>query len=628
MRNTSRKKYFFHTFLAALLFWASFQSAAADKVRLQLKWLHQFQFAGYYAALSQGYYREEGLDVDILPAEPGMDTTGKVLKGEAEFGVGTTDLLLLRAKGESVVVLATIFQHSPLALMVRKGSSLQSIHDLNRGRLMIEPGSAELIAYLRREGLDEHHYTLVSHNFQVKELLEGKIDGMSVYVIDEPFELVNAHTDFVLYSPRSSGIDFYGDNLFTTSEQLKNYPDRVRRFRAASLKGWQYAMENPEEIVQLIYKRYGQRHSLAALRYEAEQMVPLLRADLLEIGHMHQGRWRHIAEVYGELAMLPSDFNLDGFLYDPHPEMDLTGLYMVVAASAGLGLLASIIAWFVIRSNRRLRSSEQRFRVVFDTIPMAFIVSDRSHRITHWNAGATVIFGWAREEALGRDLYELLVPFAELEGVRKAVEGVLEQGLETRSLNRNKHRNGNEFLCEWHNAVYLDDAGRVSGALSLGLNVEERESAREQLQAAKAMAEQLLIDQKQFIAMVSHELRSPLAVIDAASQLLELQCETQCASSTVILRVRRGVKRLARFIDNCLAEDRLTRLEHEGLKPTSDLIELESFLKSVVEQAQLNSPEHNVCLEGNGTLSLRLCGDAALIRILLLNLSSSWKVRL
>ena len=94
-------------------------SGNATPVRLQLKWRHQFQFAGFYTALEKGYYREAGFDVTIIPATPGTDPVDTVLKGGADFGVASSELVLRYAKGDPVVVLASIFQHSPLALFVR-----------------------------------------------------------------------------------------------------------------------------------------------------------------------------------------------------------------------------------------------------------------------------------------------------------------------------------------------------------------------------------------------------------------------------------------------------------------------------------------------------------------------------
>ena len=95
-----------------------------EKVVLQLKWQHQFQFAGYYAAQEQGYYREAGLEVEIREAAPGSDPVRQVLQGEAQYGVGSSSLVLQRHRGAPVVVLAVIFQHSPLVLLSRRDSGI------------------------------------------------------------------------------------------------------------------------------------------------------------------------------------------------------------------------------------------------------------------------------------------------------------------------------------------------------------------------------------------------------------------------------------------------------------------------------------------------------------------------
>ena len=91
-----------------------------DRVAVQLKWHHQFQFAGFYAAQDKGYYREEGLEVALLEAQPGSDPVQAVLSGRARYGTGDSSLLLHRAAGQPVVVLASIFQHSAAALVARR----------------------------------------------------------------------------------------------------------------------------------------------------------------------------------------------------------------------------------------------------------------------------------------------------------------------------------------------------------------------------------------------------------------------------------------------------------------------------------------------------------------------------
>ena len=104
------------TFLLLLGMLIASNSYAKDKIVLQLKWKHQFQFAGFYAALSQGFYAEEGLDVEIREVDPLKSPVNSVLSGDAQFGISDSSLVLARLKGKPLVIMATIFQHSPLVL--------------------------------------------------------------------------------------------------------------------------------------------------------------------------------------------------------------------------------------------------------------------------------------------------------------------------------------------------------------------------------------------------------------------------------------------------------------------------------------------------------------------------------
>src|SRR5688572_7711498 len=112
------------------------QALALEKVSLQLKWTHQFQFAGYYAAVEKGFYRDAGLDVEIREALPEQDTAREVTKGAADFGVGTSNLILLRSQGEPVVVLGVIYQHSPFVLISTAASGIRDIHELSQKKVM------------------------------------------------------------------------------------------------------------------------------------------------------------------------------------------------------------------------------------------------------------------------------------------------------------------------------------------------------------------------------------------------------------------------------------------------------------------------------------------------------------
>ncbi|TAN81985.1 MAG: hypothetical protein EPN14_04265 [Gallionella sp.] len=393
MRHTFRHLQKF-LFLAAML--VALPSHALDHVTLQLKWTHAFQFAGYYAAKEQGYYREAGLDVSIVEAVPGVDPVKNVLEGSAEFGVGTSALLLQRKTGKPVVALAVIFQHSPYVLIARQLSATQTIHDLIGKRVMLEPQADELLAYLKKEGIPLDRITQIEHSYDPQDLIGGKIDAIAGYATNQPYYLDRARFAYQIYTPRSAGIDFYGDNLFTAEQELKTHPERVRAFREASLRGWKYAVEHPEEMANLILAKYSRRHTRDYFLFEAKQTIALIHPELIEVGYMNASRWRHIADTYADIGMLPHNFSLDGFLYDPNPRRDLTWLYRSLAATL---LLSIVVAPLVVlrKSKQMNRQLEERVASAQQTLATSF---DERRALEISNAAAN------ERERIYRDLHD------------------------------------------------------------------------------------------------------------------------------------------------------------------------------------------------------------------------------
>ena len=284
--------------LLLLAFLAAAPAFAIEPVTLQLKWRNAFQFAGYYTALWKGYYRDAGFDVTIREAEPGQSVVDEVVAGRAQFGVGTSSLLLAWHGGKPVVVLGVVFQHSPYVIVARQDAGIGSIHDIVDKRLMMEPMSDEILAYLQREGIPMDRVTRLEHTFKIEDLVEGRTDAIVAYVTNQPFHLRRAGVPYLAFSPRSAGVDCYGDNLFTSKQLLERQPERAQAFRDASLRGWEYAMAHPGEIATLIHERYAPAVPRDFQLFAARQMQSLIRADMVEIGYMNKGRWQHIAETY------------------------------------------------------------------------------------------------------------------------------------------------------------------------------------------------------------------------------------------------------------------------------------------------------------------------------------------
>ena len=363
-------------------------AAAQDKVTLQLKHAHQFQFAGYYAALEQGYYREAGLDVRILEGSDGNEPERDVVSGKAEYGVGASSLMLARLAGKPVVVLGVVFQHSPYALAMRQTSAEPDIRRIIGKRAMIgsltdELGSAdELLAYLIKEGIPASSFVRVEPSYNTADLISGKVDAIAVYTTNEPDTFDRLGFPYDIYSPRAVGIDFYGDNLFTSEREIANHPARAKAFRAASMRGWQWAMSHQEEMADLILSKYSRRSDRAHLLYEARQMVPLVQPVLVEIGYQNPERWRHIADVYAGLGMVPRHANFDGFMYNLDGSgASLLWLYRVLGGAALLLVLGAAVHFSLLARERRrasaaIRTGEQRFRTMFEASPLGIALVD------------------------------------------------------------------------------------------------------------------------------------------------------------------------------------------------------------------------------------------------------------
>ncbi len=341
---------------ACLVLLASHPAAALDPVSLQLKWKHQFQFAGYYAALERGFYRDAGLDVTIREGGPGIDVAETVASGKADFGVCSASVLREWTMGRRLVVLAAIFQRSPAVILVARRADISSVSDLRGRTLMDAPGSDEIAAMLKREGVDYAALPRVTHEGNPRDLLAARADAMVAYSTNEPFVLEQLGTAYRTFSPGDYGVDSYGDNLCTSEAEAKGHPDRVAAFRAASVKGWAYALAHKEATVDLILTRYSPSKSREALLFEAEHTEILVGRDANRIGEQDPARWRRIAATYRKLGLLTDDALPKALIWDGNDSSLRRWLIPLLLVPVGLAT-AALVAY---RSRRSVRGAMAR----------------------------------------------------------------------------------------------------------------------------------------------------------------------------------------------------------------------------------------------------------------------------
>jgi class 3 adenylate cyclase/ABC-type nitrate/sulfonate/bicarbonate transport system substrate-binding protein len=349
---------------ACLVLLASHPAAALESVSLQLKWKHQFQFAGHYAALEQGFYRDAGLDVTIREGGPDIDVAEAVASGKADFGVCSANVLREWTMGRRLVVLAVIFQRSPAVILVPRRADIGSVSDLRGRTLMDTPASDEIAAMLKHEGVDYDALPRVAHEGNPRDLLAGRADAMVAYSTNEPFVLEQMGAAYRAFSPDAYGIDFYGDNLCASEANVKAHPNRVAAFRAASLKGWAYALEHKEATIDLILRSYSAKKSREALLFEAEHTESLVGRDPKRIGEQDPSRWQSIAATYRKLGLLSDETLPPALIWDGDDRSQWRWFIPLLLVPPGLAI-AALVAY---RRRRSLQMTPARLGALFATV--------------------------------------------------------------------------------------------------------------------------------------------------------------------------------------------------------------------------------------------------------------------
>ncbi|MDP3267151.1 MAG: diguanylate cyclase [Sulfuricurvum sp.] len=357
------KRHILILLLGIFLLPSSIFSKSLEEVTLQLRWLHQFQFAGYYMAAYKGYYRDAGLHVRILQVDDAHPhTVEEVVSGRAQYGIGNSGLINERQNGRPVVVLAALFQNSPNVWIVRKDSNISTVPQLASKRLMMTKSieNAELMALFHNQGVNLNKLNIIESTFNTDDLIDGKVDAYNGYSSNEPYYLQQKGIEYTTIDPRKYGINFYSDCLFTSDAELTNHPERVKAFREASLRGWAYALSHTEETIDVILRDYSQAKTREHLRFEAAAIRHLMEPELIEIGHMNPQRWEKIAEIYHTLGFASSNAIPKGFFCSPTTLQENQWLYYSLAVALGLVATIGAIAGYIYRLNRIIKEQSIR----------------------------------------------------------------------------------------------------------------------------------------------------------------------------------------------------------------------------------------------------------------------------
>ncbi len=250
--------------LTGAMMFGGFAAQAADDVTLQLKWVTQAQFAGYYVALDKGFYEEEGLDVTINPGGPDIAPVQVLAGGGADVILDwMPSALAARENGVPVVNIAQPFASSGMMLTCRKDSGIKTPEDF-RGKTLgvwFFGNEYPFLSWMSKLGIPTDGgpdgVTVLKQGFNVDPILQGQADCVSTMTYNEYWQIIDAGLtpdDLVVFKYEDQGVATLEDGMYVLEDNLKDaaFVDKMVRFVRASMKGWKWAEENPDEAAMIV----------------------------------------------------------------------------------------------------------------------------------------------------------------------------------------------------------------------------------------------------------------------------------------------------------------------------------------------------------------------------------------
>ncbi|MCT2537785.1 ABC transporter substrate-binding protein [Aquibacillus koreensis] len=284
---------------------ASEEAVDLGEAKLVTNWFAQPEHGGNYAALKEGYYAEEGIDMTVEPGGPQISATQLVSSGKVEFGYTSgEDILNARDKGIPLVAIGAIFQTSPYVLISHEEAGIEDFSDLNGKTVITAPG----VGYWEyiKEAYDLDDVKELSYTGNLATFIDNPDAVTQGYVTSEPFVLDKegvANNHLLIHD---SGFQPYSNVIFTTEKVIEEKPELVKAFMKATVKGWETYREDPAAY-QSFLQEYNPDLTTELMDFGAEtQDEFVFGGDAAEhgFGYMSEERWSDLQQKMIDLGII------------------------------------------------------------------------------------------------------------------------------------------------------------------------------------------------------------------------------------------------------------------------------------------------------------------------------------
>ena len=550
------------------------------KVTLQLSWLDQFQFAGYYIAKEKGFYKEVGLDVSIKPFEFGLDIPNDVSNGKYDFSIGRETLILEKTNNKKIVALYALFQASPLILMSTKESGIASISDFNNKKIMTtidDAGEVSIKSMITSQKIDVKKLTFVKHTHNINDLIQNNTDVISAYSSKSPYHLQQKGIEYNIFSPKDYGFDMYSDLLYTNESNINNNLETVLKFKEASLRGWEYAYSNIEESVDLIIEKYNtQNLTKDELIFEANVLKELSYYQTETLGNIELNKLQRIYDLYNVMGLVNNKTDIEDFvLIENNFSLFLKKVLNNLSKYINLPYIYFFIILFLILISLliykqiRLLKNEKQLLLKNDELlknkeNLNEVLEASGEGIWDWNIKTNQvdhnntwykILGLDINKDLIEDFTTLIHP-EDKENVLKKIDDTLQSiSKNYQSEHRLFKKNGEiVWVIDKGRIVEYDDVGnplRMAGSFS-DITVRKKVEAQLENQHIKLINSEKMVSMGEMIANIAHQWRQPLSVISTAATGMKIQKEYDLLSDKELIESCDAINNNAQYLSKTI----------------------------------------------------------------------------
>jgi len=549
-------------------------------------------------ALEKGYYRDAGLDVVLVEGGPGKSSIQAVSERKHVYGVSSTGALIEHSYGKPIKAIGVIFQHSPLMLMSRVDTGIETIEGLRGKRVMLQRGyqNVGIIAALQEAGLLQDDYIRQDITYNVNDLINKNTDAYAVYVTNQLYQLDMKKIPYRIFNPNDQGIDFYGDIVITSDEEVQNHPERVHAFMQATSRGWRDALEQSDAAIDLILLKYNtQNLTREHLQFEARETQKFVMQDLLKPGYMNMFRWQRIANVYADQGLLPADYPLDEFVYLPPPTFSVfIQEYLWQLLLAVMLLLMTFLAGSAIALRRLVRirtrdlqcevesrqKVENRLNNLMNDMEEVYFKVNLQGELLEISDSVYAMAGYQVDELIGQPVVNLYANTQQREDYLAEIYklgSVKSYELELRN------KAGVVQCISLNSRLIYDENGEPMGMEGLFYQITEKKESERALKAANIALQQSRDEavraneaKTEFLAVMSHELRTPLHGIIGMHDLLSEMKDMPVEQQHNLAAAQQAAQSLRTVVSDILD---LSKVEAGAMELMESEVELEFCLR-------------------------------------------------